>query len=233
MIRLTVLNWERFNARSDVKSPSWFRLSHNIFEDHEFYDFTHVELVSWIYILCLASKTSSGNVLVNLQHLDRVGRIKEKDFRSAIEKLERNQCILVDGTRPVRARDASDTITASTLHNKTRQDITNTPPPAVFDFEAVYKKYPRKEGKAQGMKVCKAQIRSQDDYNLLSRAVERYAEHVSKNGTEAKFIKHFSTFMNSWRDWLDPDTGTVKTSAAPSASLDWDFIYGDKNGGAA
>lgn len=76
-----------------------------------------------------------------------------------------------------------------------------------FDFSKVYTRYPRKEGKTLGMAKCKAQIKTTEDYELLLNAVENYK--AKKTGIEAKFLLHFSSFMNSWRDWLDKETGTA------------------------
>jgi hypothetical protein len=76
-----------------------------------------------------------------------------------------------------------------------------------FDFESLYKKYPRKLGKHRGLVLCKAQIKTDLDYQALSLAIDQYAAHCQKQATEPKYIKHFSTFMGSWRDWLEPDAG--------------------------
>jgi hypothetical protein len=93
-----------------------------------------------------------------------------------------------------------------------------------FDFRALYAKYPRKEGKDRGLKQCEIQIKTQDEYDALSRAIDKYAALCLKNGT---IKKHFSSFMGSertgkpWRDYLDVDAGEgsqqeqpKKTSAA-------------------
>lgn len=87
-----------------------------------------------------------------------------------------------------------------------------------FDFESIYKKYPRKEGKACGIERCRIQIKTQDDFELLLRAVTRYALHVRENQTEPRFIKLFSSFIGAngtqpWRDWLEPDAGTATNGA--------------------
>lgn len=86
-----------------------------------------------------------------------------------------------------------------------------------FDFESLYRKYPRKEGKQGGIKQCEAQIHTQADFEGLSQAIDRYAAHCRKND---QIVKHFSSFLGSkrtgypWRDWLDPETGS---GAAPSS----------------
>lgn len=86
-MHITIKNWRAFNPRADVKKPSWFRLSHDLFEDHDFYDFSPPELLSWVYLLCLASRKNSETVRINIAHVEKIGRIKERDFVSAIDKL--------------------------------------------------------------------------------------------------------------------------------------------------
>lgn len=212
-MRIHIPNWREFNPRSDVKKPSWFRLSHDLFENPDFYDFSPSELVSWIYLLCHASKKNSDTITVNILHLEKVGRIKEKDFRSAVRKLETLQCITVLDTHTLRERHAHDTPTNATnerTNGTERDEHADLLPQARprFDFESLYKKYPRKEGKAKGIAACKAQIKSPEDYSALSAAIDRYQERIHREGTELKFIKHFSSFMAVWRDWLEPDAGT-------------------------
>ena len=70
-----------------------------------------------------------------------------------------------------------------------------------MDFESIYKKYPRKMGKQRGMEKCRSQIKTMEDLQKLERAVDNYGRYVK--GTDDQFIKHFSTFMGCWRDWVD------------------------------
>ena len=221
-MHIHVLGWEKFNLRKDVKAPSWFRLSHNLFEDHEFYDFTHTEIVAWIYILSLASKKSSSRVLINKEHVERVGRIKHKDFLGAVKKLELIHCVTVYESQALRARDEHDTQTGATLHNITLHNITlhhtladSANLSVSFDFEKLYKQFPRKEGKQRGLAICKTQIKTSKDYIDIEGAIKRYADYCAKNITAPRYIKHFSTFMGSWRDWLDPETGSVAKLEKP------------------
>lgn len=216
---VTILNWDAYNARKDVKAPSWFRLSHSLFEDVQFYDFTHAEILAWIYLLCLASKKSRAQILVNFRHAETVARIKRRDVQSAIDKLVRNQILRVDVTSTIRARDVDDTDAGATLHNKTLQNITKYIDH--FDFEKVYEGYPRKVGKSKGLERCAAQIKTPEAYRDLVTAVERYTAHCKAKGTEEKFIKHFSSFMSEWRDWIDPTTGT-SASFGTQGGIDWD-----------
>jgi hypothetical protein len=120
-LTVTILNWEKYNPRKDVQSPSWFRFQHNLFENWQFYDFDPAELVAWIYLLCEASKRGNkGKVTVNFEHAHRIGRVASTALNSAIKKLKANQVI---ETRTLRGRYA-DVINTGTT-NETERDETN------------------------------------------------------------------------------------------------------------
>lgn len=96
-----------------------------------------------------------------------------------------------------------------------------------LDFEVLYKKYPLKKGKSKGLKICQAQIRTQEDHEKLSRAIDRYSELIATEGTEPKYIKHFSTFMGGWRDYLDDDVGACAVKEVdPFVFLENEVDYG-------
>jgi hypothetical protein len=73
---------------------------------------------------------------------------------------------------------------------------------STLDLERVYELYPRKLGRKKGLQKCKAQIRTQVQFESLLAAVANYAAYVA--GSDEKFIKHFDTFMGCWEDWIDP-----------------------------
>ncbi len=77
----------------------------------------------------------------------------------------------------------------------------------VFDFELLYKKYPRKERKSRGMAACKALVKTQEDYDLLSKAIDRYLEICKMESKETRFMFMFSNFVREWPEILNPETG--------------------------
>ena len=87
---------------------------------------------------------------------------------------------------------------------KNKREKAPSPPAHEFDFEALYQKYPRKAGKGPGIATCKRVIKTQEDYQLLDRAITNYA--ISVQGSEEKYIKHFESFMNKerWKDYINP-----------------------------
>ncbi len=86
------------------------------------------------------------------------------------------------------------------------------PPP--LDFEAVYKLYPRKEGKIAGLKRLRVDVRTHAALADFKTAVENYAR-ITRDWPSDK-RKHFSSFVSIWREYLDPEV----LASARSAALD-------------
>jgi hypothetical protein len=127
-INIEIKNWDRFNGRKDIKQASWFRLNNSIFEDADFFDFSHSELMFWIYLLSLASKKQSGQILLNTEHAYRIGRFDERTLKESIEKLVRLDCITCSDKIEVETRARNvDVTSASVEHERSRtlQDKTN------------------------------------------------------------------------------------------------------------
>lgn len=78
-----------------------------------------------------------------------------------------------------------------------------------FDFETPYQDYPRKIGKSDGLKKLRAEIRTRTDFDAFHQAVKNYKSFCEKENKSKEYIKHFDSFVSSWRDWLDPLTGTT------------------------
>lgn len=216
VVTVTINNWDKYNPRRDYKKPHWFALSNRLVEDADFFDFNHGEFKAWIYILSRASQKNSEAVEINHDHAERVCRIKESDLNSAIKKLERLKVVTAICTDDeqnlyISVQTTNATIQTNNTEQTNKQIHAHSGNERVrFDFESLYQKYPHKVGKQKGLKKCEKEIQSQDDYDGLARAIDRFAEYHQGKGTEAKYISHFSTFMSEWKDWLDPTTGTAE-----------------------
>lgn len=84
-----------------------------------------------------------------------------------------------------------------------------------FDFEALYQLFPKRGKdmkKSLGMQKCKAQIKTQEQYENLKSAVIHYDEHIKSEKRkrfdyDASFIKTWGHFMSKtyWVDWIKPN----------------------------
>jgi Helix-turn-helix domain len=75
-----------------------------------------------------------------------------------------------------------------------------------------YKTYPIKKGKTVGVKKLSKQIKSEEDLELLKKAIQNYA--LECKDKEPQYIKHFSTFASCWQDFIELDTKSKPTFAA-------------------
>ena len=68
--------------------------------------------------------------------------------------------------------------------------------------EELYKKYPRKKGKKQGIKKTIKYLKDNTyTKEQILNAINNYKQEINKNNTEEKYIKHFSTFINNIEDY--------------------------------
>jgi hypothetical protein len=88
----------------------------------------------------------------------------------------------------------------ASINTKNNNEI----PPAKFDFELAYSKYPRKLGRAKAMQHFEAQVKTAKDFDDLLLAIENYKADIIVRSTEEQYIKHAATFFNqNWRDWAN------------------------------
>lgn len=217
--QITILNWSKHNPRKDVKRPSWFAFDNRMIEDADFFDFNHAEFKAWIYILSRASQKQIGEVACDARHAEKVCNISEVDFASAIQKLKSLSMIEVSSARVTRTSRGRYVDVRNPYATNTHTDITNiTHTTEKTDdvrtyVENVYQNfYPRKEGKEIGIKKVMKELKTKEDLMAFERAVIRYKDHCAKNATQPKYIKHFSSFTQSWREWCDPETGSASNS---------------------
>lgn len=211
MVEIEIRNFEKYMARKDIKNPWWFKLSNAILEDPDIFDLTPEEFKAYIYVLCQASKKMNKKVTIIYEHCTRVANVRQDSLNSMISKLSKRHIF-----SRIRTRSVRDPYMTRTDHgprqeerrreekreeeNKTLADFDKSA--VKFDFEKIYQQYPRKEGKSRGMKICANQIKTEIDYEKFTKAVSNYTEHCKRTKTDIKYIKHFSTFMSEWRDWV-------------------------------
>jgi len=70
-------------------------------------------------------------------------------------------------------------------------------------FEKIWNVYPRKLGKDKAFEKFIKQVISEDDYNNIKIAVERFKNHHIKKQTKIDYIPYGSSWFNKdWRDWV-------------------------------
>lgn len=119
-------------------------------------------------------------------------KLKQKDF-----KRSRPESDSVAPTPPLRDK----------IEDKRIKNIYSS----FFDIEALYQAYPRKVGKTKGIEKLKKIIKSESDYQNVKTSIENYAGLVKAEQTDKKYIKHFSSFISNWEDYLEIEPSERKS----------------------
>jgi DNA-binding transcriptional regulator YhcF (GntR family) len=179
------------------------------------------QLVTSIDDLSFHKKCRKNKVRGALRYLEETGRIHTRKCTRGtlitVCKWEEYQFTESEITHQITNGSQTDhkQITNGSHYNKniTNKEIKNK---TVFDFDSVYRDhYPNKTGKDAGMKECKKQILSAEDFEIWKNAVINYGALCRKEKKEKKYILHFSTFMSK-RRWKDE----IEDQATPVALMD-------------
>lgn len=79
-----------------------------------------------------------------------------------------------------------------------------------FDFESLWKLYPRPIGKKLAMKHFKASVKNEQDYQNIQQALNNYLHSKTVLVGDEQYIQHGSTWFNNWRDWIVNNTQQQK-----------------------
>jgi hypothetical protein len=88
-LKIEVVNWEKYNPRTDRKSHSWFRLENSIISEPKFFGLSAGQKFAAICILAEASK-HHGTCEIHIEWLCDQIKIKKAELEAAIDKLVTN-----------------------------------------------------------------------------------------------------------------------------------------------
>lgn len=94
------------------------------------------------------------------------------------------------------------------VKDKVREEVKTLGPK--FDFEALWAKYPRREGRKEAEKHFKASVVTLEDWLDIQNALDNYIAKLRDENTEPKFFKMGSTWFNNWKDYIRYQQPSVK-----------------------
>lgn len=126
---------------------------------------------------------------------------KEERIKIRISKSLKNDC----KTLGVNISEVARLALEAEVHKKQGGTLLEfVPPKSVIctpRLEEIYQAYPRKIGKKKGFEL--ARRLTSVELEKLKLAIENYKQYVKENRIEDKFVKHFSSFMSDWQDWIE------------------------------
>lgn len=219
-MNIEIVNWDKYNPRKDIKKPSWFAFNNNFFSDPKIMCLNKESKLLFIYLLCQASTSNASKFELSLLHLRKIGAFRTSFARKTIQKLYDLGMIKVSGIdanienncdfsqKSVHKRNATNKQTNKQTHTHADKKASA----ARFDFESAYSLYPRKLGKQKAITAFNKQIRTDQDYQDFLQAIKNYADLCQNKNTKVDYIKHFSTFMNCWKDYIKLENHELETS---------------------
>ena len=216
-MRLKIINWDKYNPKRSQHSYTWLRLNNTVFTDPEIFDLPHESKLLWIFLLCEASKHNGKQFNFSVNMSAKLMNISDVKVQESLTQLKDLKMIKIDAS----------SLQSTTIHytyetnetNETRRtnNIAHSRKAAsltVSRLESLYQSYPLKKGKQRGVSKLKSILKTEDDAKEFEQAVKNYRDQIAREQIEPKFIKHFSSFVASWRDYLDKDSGTCDTGGA-------------------
>lgn len=104
---IEVINWEKYNPRTDSKKPTWFRVDNDLATGPGFFGLDCEQKWLWIFILSLISQQNGEAILWNTAYCQQLTGIKPKKQDETIEIFEKFVRLRV--SRKVTQRDSHAT----------------------------------------------------------------------------------------------------------------------------
>lgn len=216
LYNLTLTNWDKFNPKRDQKSYTWARVDMNIFMDPRVYDMPPEAKIVWVQVILDCTSHNGQLTLVDSSHYAYKLRIPEKKVMEAIE--------IITARQLATAHDRPLLFTTPTNERTDEQTVNDRRTVAPkFDYISLYWDYPRHIKKGEFLKRCKTNIKTQKQFDDFKKALDNYKQHLANTNTEPQFIKHPTTFLSEWKDWLDPENGKVVSLKGSQKVSDWDL----------
>lgn len=130
---IEIVNWTKYNPRSDVKATSWFRLENDFWSDPVIFMCDNDQKMVWLSLLSLASQRMSGTFELEPEFVATVLRIGSDRVKETLKYLEEKGKIrhadVTPTSRPRDVRETQATRPRSATNGTDEQDETlNTPP---------------------------------------------------------------------------------------------------------
>lgn len=72
----------------------------------------------------------------------------------------------------------------------------------MFDFESIWKKYPKKAGKEKSKKSFHKSVKTEQDYADINKALDNY---LKTRSVREGYIQNGSTWFNDWTGYIEPE----------------------------
>jgi len=228
-VEITIIKWkEHQSLKVDGQGVGWFKVKTGISSNAQLQRVPPSARWLWVCLLSLAAKEGSKTFKKTLNELHWTSDLtleSVKKYLSEFKELGLIHLKIEEKNRESRVEDRKGEESFERerelnvhLKNGRVNDSFSFPEETILSS---YSNYPRKEGKQQGIRTLRRNIKSMQNVEDFSKAVDNYAKHVELNNPEPKFIKMFSTFANCWQDYVELEPKDLSKKRDKEAD-EWD-----------
>lgn len=96
LVQVTVLNWDKYNPRTDRKNHSWFRFQNNFFTDPKLYGLTDSQIILLQMCWCEASESGATKFIMNMDFLATVRKTQLLNIEADFTALRKRGLIIFE-----------------------------------------------------------------------------------------------------------------------------------------
>ena len=86
-MKIEIVNWDKYNPRSEAKAWSWFRLENDFFDDDDLFDLSASQVLVFLFCCCRRSKAGSSVFKLNPGQAAQKTRTTTDDVLSTLALL--------------------------------------------------------------------------------------------------------------------------------------------------
>lgn len=192
-IKMTIVNWDKFNPKRDQKTYTWLRLDNTVATDPKLFGLDAEQKFVWIVILCQASQKNSGDVSLSLGWIGHATGVATEKIEQTLSYLESQGILELHD----RARSRVVVATTPTYERTNVRILSETafPPLAsIWNQEATKRLAKVKSVRGKRLSACNARWKENPDPEFWKDIINRINTSDFLSGKTSDWAATF--------DWL-------------------------------
>lgn len=181
-------------------------MSNRVPISYSLFELTSAQKWWWVCVLAECSRLNTETLDTSIEYLEKLSGCSKKDIQQAIDILIKNGTLSVECQLPVSklVEEMSEKCQFSPKRlDKTRLEKSTTFALSHERAMKIYEGFPRKRGKPVGLKRLIKDLRGDEDFALMEKALRNFKEEMSREQRDMKMIPYFSTWAAEWREWIN------------------------------
>lgn len=95
-MEISILKWDEYNSKRDLKTPFWFKVNVNIGQSRSLFGLSCSTKWVWVCLLSEAMRQRSGKFILNVEWASHFWGLKKSDITEAVNLLNENGLLTLD-----------------------------------------------------------------------------------------------------------------------------------------